>query len=152
MSNSKYRCQGCKNFYPQPPYRRVGLGGVCSEECIGTAKAKPNSTTRTQPRNVDEPSAKTVAELYVRDMARCRFCGRQGRPGDRLHKHHIHYRSEGVDHSLENLILLCDTDHDKVHSDKGRWQPVCLTYIWALATGGPRLYLPAIDRMLKEAS
>ncbi len=152
MANSKYRCQGCKNFYYQPPHRRIGLGGVCSDECARSAQSKPNSTTTTQPKRVDEPDAQTVAELYVRDRARCRFCGTQAKGHSalgRLHKHHVRYRSEGVDHSLENLILLCEIHHAMVHADKKRWQKVCLVYIWLVSVENRRLYLPAIDRIIR---
>lgn len=76
-----------------------------------------------------------------RDRHRCRFCGRP----DALHDHHIHYRSEGVDHSPDNLILLCHDHHDLVHTDKGRWQPVCLAYITELGHGRQR-YLVDLDR------
>ena len=41
-----------------------------------------------------------------------------------LHVHHIRYRSEGGDHHERNLITLCLTDHDLVHSNKRRWQPI----------------------------
>ena len=49
-----------------------------------------------------------------RDQWKCRRCGyRQS-----LHLHHIIFRSEmGVDESW-NLITLCNTCHDAVHSGK----------------------------------
>lgn len=158
MSNSRYRCQGCKNYHPTPPYRRVGLGGVCSEECIAKARSKPNSTTTTKPpKPKDEPDEATIAALYVRDRARCRMCGCQARGHSilgRLQVHHIRYRSEGVDHRLENLILLCDDHHNggprSVHANKKRWQRVCQLYVWIAMTENRRLLLPAIDRWLRE--
>jgi hypothetical protein len=67
-----------------------------------------------------------------------------------LHEHHIHYRSEGVDHSVDNLLVLCHEHHELVHSDKRRWQPVCLAYIADLHEGRQR-YLPDIDRELNAA-
>lgn len=135
---SRYRCTVCREYFPQPPYRRLGIVGVCSEDCLRDLRTKTSARNRPQPSDI--PDTIRVA-VRVRDRHRCRFCGRT----DTLHEHHIHYRSEGVDHTASNLILLCLTHHDLVHSDKGRWQPVCLAYVAELDQGRQR-YLVEIDR------
>jgi hypothetical protein len=135
---SRYRCTTCREYFRQPPYRRLGIVSVCSETCLHDLSAKSSTRNRTRPADIPE---ETRASVRDRDRHRCRFCGRT----DNLHDHHIHYRSERVDHSADNLILLCLEHHDVVHSDKGRWQPVCLAYISELGKGRQR-YLVEIDR------
>ena len=44
------------------------------------------------------------------------------------HFHHIYYRSERKDliDNIDNGIMLCVYCHDKVHSNKKKWQPILL--------------------------
>lgn len=132
-----YRCTVCRDYFRAAPYRRLGIVAVCSEDCLRGLRTK-RMPRREPPPDIPEL---TRANVRDRDRHRCRFCGRI----DTLHEHHIHYRSEGVDHSPENLIVLCLEHHDVVHSDKGRWQPVCLAYVAQLQQGRQR-YLVEIDR------
>lgn len=62
--------------------------------------------------------------------------------------HHINYRSEGVDHSPHNLIVLCQRHHDVVHSDKGKWKPVLLALIWMLYVQRRPMTVPLVERTL----
>lgn len=72
------------------------------------------------------------AQVDERDGGHCRFCGAY--LGDRRVIHHIHYGGDIVglggrrQHSLENLISLCDAFdnrcHQKVHAQKSTWQPI----------------------------
>lgn len=132
-----YRCTVCRNHYRGEPYRRAGIVAICSQECLINLRAK----RRPRPRKADNISDATRATVRERDRHRCRFCGQR----DGLHEHHIRYRSEGVDHRPENLIVLCFEHHDLVHSNKDRRQPVCLAYIAELNAGRQR-FLPEIDR------
>lgn len=118
-----YRCRGCRQYYRDTPYRRINLGSVCSEECL------TGITRRVPPLHPPKPDFGVPTEIRLvvleRDRRRCRYCGiARG-----LHLHHVHYRSEGIDHSAGNLITLCFTHHELVHSDKKYWQPICEAYV-----------------------
>jgi 5-methylcytosine-specific restriction endonuclease McrA len=116
-----YRCRACRQYHRDAPYRRINLGAVCSEECLSDITRRP---TRHRSADADIPPQVREAVL-ARDRHRCRYCGRTAD----LHLHHIHYRSEGVDHRATNLITLCGAHHDLIHSNKRRWQPVCEAYV-----------------------
>lgn len=135
---SSYRCAGCRDYFRGPAYRKVGLSSVCSDAClVGLRRQR----TQRQPQRRDDVPEATRQAVSCRDGQRCRYCG-----GVRdLHEHHIRYRSEGVDHSEDNLIVLCREHHDLVHRDKRRWQPVCQAYIAEVEQGRQR-FLLAIDR------
>jgi 5-methylcytosine-specific restriction endonuclease McrA len=133
-----YRCRACREYYRGEPYRRVSLGAVCSEECLGVAR---KAVSRRRPTNPDIPAA-TRAAVLVRDNKRCRYCGTTLQ----LELHHIHYRSEGVDHSAGNLITLCGLHHDLVHSNKRHWQPLCEAYV-VDAQRGHLAFLIEIERL-----
>ena len=61
--------------------------------------------------------ANTKAYVLTRDTYTCQHC--KGKSKDsRLEVHHILYRSEGGSDEQENLITLCKTCHDKVHSNE----------------------------------
>lgn len=130
---SSYRCLGCRGYHRGPPFRRLGLGGVCSPDCAAGAAARRR---RSGPVPSDGIPARTRTVVLERDGG-CRFCG----VPVGLHLHHISYRSEGVDHSEHNLITLCVTHHDLVHSNKRRWKPVLESYIENLYAHGRKRYL-----------
>lgn len=50
--------------------------------------------------------------VFDRDGWKCRRC----RLRERLHGHHIVFRSKGGEDTTENLITLCNDCHDGVHS------------------------------------
>lgn len=63
--------------------------------------------------------------------------------------HHVHYRSEGVDHSPHNLVALCVKCHNPiVHANKRKWQPICLAYIWLRDVEGRRLTLREVEKLV----
>ncbi|MXV61603.1 HNH endonuclease [Natronorubrum sp. JWXQ-INN-674] len=57
-------------------------------------------------------------QVYARDDHQCQNCRRRGGPyGDvELHAHHIVPKSRGGVHRLENLVTVCKSCHDAVHS------------------------------------
>lgn len=65
-------------------------------------------------------------QVYERDMWRCRLCGVTN--AYTFSVHHVEYRSEGGNNSLDNLILLCGSGsqgcHLLVHSNKSLYQPL----------------------------
>lgn len=140
-----YRCLGCREYHRRPAYRYIGLGSVCSDECAHDVTRR--AATRPPKKTPDTVPDAAVAAVRARDGDRCRYCGTtQG-----LHTHHIRYRSQGVDHTPDNLVTLCHTHHALVHGDKRRWQPVCLAYIETV-NGGRQRFLYEIDRDLTEAA
>lgn len=147
--NTKYRCAGCKQYMDAPPHRRVGLGGVCSDECHATVVGRNKFQRHTKPMPRRKMSAKqdevptTVRQAVTRrDRGRCRWCGSPA-----THLHHINYRSEGVDHQPHNLITLCVKHHDVVHSNKHVWKPVLLATIW-YSYSGRSVTVPQVHRWL----
>lgn len=118
-----YRCRACRQYHRDAPYRHINLGSVCSEACLADI-TRPIPKRRPTAPAADIPPEVRAAVLD-RDRHRCRYCGKT----HTLHLHHVHYRSEGVDHSPGNLITLCIRHHDLVHSNKRYWQPICEAYV-----------------------
>ena len=147
MTTTTYCCLACREYRLRPEFRRVGLGCVCSSECLADIRSR---THRSPPRVVANPGLSTAVKAAVRrrDQYRCRTCGRRSN----LHVHHINYVSEGADHSVHNLITLCDEHHGMVHSDKRRWQPICRAYIWLLYVENCQRFLIDIERQFATAS
>lgn len=63
--------------------------------------------------NADIPSW-VRQKVLDRDNNQCVVCGTSGE--NRLHLHHIVYRSQGGDHSEDNLATVCHSDHDRIHA------------------------------------
>lgn len=51
--------------------------------------------------------------IWVRDDMLCVHCSKGG-----AEIHHIQFRSQGGGHKANNLCLLCDPCHNRMHSDK----------------------------------
>lgn len=90
-------------------------------------------------RPVPKPSARVVGKLKrraeeakelqacyravdERDIGRCRVCGKRGSPTavgllDRLHRHHIVYRSRGGQHVSSGVLSVCASCHAAIHND-----------------------------------
>ena len=69
-------------------------------------------------------SKKTYNQVYEECNGRCAFCY----TANWLHYHHIYYRSERKDLIDEpnNGIMLCESCHRLVHSNKRKYQPILL--------------------------
>jgi hypothetical protein len=121
----------------------VGLGYVCDRECVRliAARKKPPKKKPDVPKDVRE-------RVLERDGRCCRWCGRPSST-----PHHIHYRSEQSSgpHEVWNLVTLCQTHHDIVHSDKKKWQPV-LEALIAFGDMGKWLTVPEVERRLERAA
>lgn len=156
---SSFRCPGCKGrFRVEDAHRKIGLNYVCSSACARAMNTwarepQPRTQPRTQPTRKPKPKPKptksdipprTRAELHLRDKG-CRFCGRRD-----AEAHHICYKSEGIDHQLHNLVLLCDEHHALVHSNKKYWKPILLAYVWVRMVEGRAMTIPAIERRLEK--
>jgi hypothetical protein len=153
VTTSTYRCAGCHHYKHRPEYRRLGLGSVCSDECLHRAARKPDRDIpgKDIPAKVTRRPDITSADrrtVRARDGERCRLCGiRQD-----LQVHHIAYRSEGGTHDERNLITLCGEHHALVHSDKRRWQPVLFAYIRAFYGQSRRPSLLLLDRQMNATA
>lgn len=53
-----------------------------------------------------------IVSIFKRDSWKCRFC----KVKTNLHAHHIKYRSQGGDDSIDNLITLCENCHKAIHN------------------------------------
>lgn len=138
-----YRCQGCREYFRRPEYRRAGLGSVCSSQCLlAVAERKPAHPPQRQAPS--GPSRATRVEVARRDRGRCRYCGTRRD----LHLHHVNLRSHGVDHQPHNLISLCQRCHAKVHTDTRRYQPLLRAVIWCNYVEGTHLSVPQAQRLL----
>jgi hypothetical protein len=56
----------------------------------------------------------------ARDGGRCRVCNRRASPQattllDRMHRHHMVYRSRGGQHESSNVVSLCAACHSAIH-------------------------------------
>lgn len=145
-----FKCGGCGKRFPLDDlHGQVGLARVCSPECATTVRkeAKPVSRSRTGPKPKGERSndvpIEVRADVYIRDKARCRYCGT---PSASLH--HIVYRSQGGKHEERNLICLCQTHHDLMHSDKGYWMPI-LQEVVRLLYSGQSVTIPEVERRMR---
>lgn len=67
-------------------------------------------------------TAKEVYEIITEEEPYCMLCGKSWN----LHRHHIRYGAEGRHTYLGNIIVLCNECHNKVHSNKKKWQPVLI--------------------------
>ncbi|MGF1759648.1 RNA-guided endonuclease IscB [Photobacterium sagamiensis] len=59
----------------------------------------------------------TKAFVLHRDNYKCKS-GRKCKHSNKLHVHHIHFRSQGGTDAPENLITLCETCHKDLHNGK----------------------------------
>ena len=145
MATSKFKCGTCKQYFPQEQAISKGVSRFCSTDCANGRK----SLTR-QGRVTKKQSTRSVVPPKIREevMARdggCRFCGTR----TRLHVHHIIYRSQGGQHTPENLIVLCNQHHDLVHSDKKRYMKLCQGVVW-LSYLDRRVSIPQYERWLAQ--
>ncbi len=59
-------------------------------------------------------------EVDRRDLGRCRVCRKRGHWGatsllDKLHRHHMVYRSQGGEDTPENVLSVCAGCHAAIH-------------------------------------
>lgn len=63
----------------------------------------------------------TREEIIARDGHCCRLCGLWC---ERVHVHHLVYRSQGGKNTAANLVSLDLKCHEVVHSNKPLWMPI----------------------------
>ena len=139
MAN-KRRCGGCKDYFrPQEMYKSSGVQAFCTVDCMTSKQPKRKKKSKDIPKAVRD-------EVFKRFKHKCAYCGRSH---GLLAPHHIKYRSEGVDHSLGNLVLLCQEHHAMVHADKKKWQPILMDYIFRIEQR-ERVSLPVLELEWKK--
>lgn len=115
---SKRRCSNCKEYFDSESMITFGdsVQAFHSMECFKEKKyGKKPKQLQSKRRKV---TSKVRKQVRHRDHGRCRLCDRHGV----TQVHHIVYRSEGGGHGLDNLISLCQSCHEKVHSNKKIYQ------------------------------
>lgn len=68
---------------------------------------------------------KKIYQQIVEEQPYCQLCGSPYN----LHIHHIRYGACGRKTYIGNLIRLCKSCHDKIHSNKRYWQPILIKMI-----------------------
>jgi hypothetical protein len=116
-------------------HQRDGIHDSKKTQREGTLATSDETRSTTRSRDGDHGALE-------RDR-RCRYCGTRAN----LDVHHIEYRSQGGSNDPHNLIALCRTHHDLVHTNKGLWQPLLRAYIWLLYVEDRRLFLLDIKRI-----
>lgn len=137
---SVVKCGRCKNFIEKDDSIQRGIQRFCAEGCEPVAVKKPK-------KRKSEVSNDLRNLVYSLDGGMCRMCGR--RYGVHLDIHHVIYRSEGGPHEQSNLITLCSECHGVVHSDKSRFQKLCLGIIWLRILGDKTTTILSFERKLK---
>lgn len=83
------------------------------------AKPEPRARTKARLKRLAQKNRATVMQAVdARDNDQCRICQITTSAYDLIrqpHHHHIKYRSQGGQDTVENVILLCASCHDKVH-------------------------------------
>jgi len=122
----KVRCSYCKNYIDKNVAVKRSVQSFCSEEHFYeyVKKNRKKQIVKYKKKNEDFSFSEKL-EIIKLDEYRCRFCGTEYN----LHVHHILYRSEGGSNDIDNLITLCYKHHETVHSDKKRYQPLCLNLV-----------------------
>lgn len=137
MANSSVRCNVCRNYFKTEDMFRTGLGGfggVCSEECFEAylEKYRTKRVRRKAHREMkyDQQPGRIPGSVrdHVRrrDNEKCQWCGTDAE----LQIHHVRYRSEGGPDNKRNLILLCAEHHTMAHSNKKKYQPILLLWLY----------------------
>lgn len=80
---------------------------------------------RDRQRERESLQRSVAAAVSERDGRSCRCCGRR----DKLHHHHLTFRSKGGAHSTENECLLCQFCHSLIHARQ----------LWILGKNADRL-------------
>ena len=138
----KVRCSYCKKYVDRDSAIRRSIQAFCCEdhlhEYVNSTRKKRVSK---QKKKSNDLSSGDKLEIIKLDEFRCRYCGTEYG----LHVHHIKYRSEGGSNDPDNLITLCFKHHDTVHSDKKRYQPLCLHLVDLRNSGKLQKFTTILD-------
>jgi hypothetical protein len=77
------------------------------------ARQRPHALKKRDNKRDDEKLVRAAhAAVDARDGRQCRCCGRR----DKLHRHHIVFRSKGGNDTTENLVTICEFCHAMLHA------------------------------------
>jgi 5-methylcytosine-specific restriction endonuclease McrA len=114
----KVKCKFCSVLIEREDAYRTALQSFCNVEHY---KKHSKKAAKKRRPSIDPEWEKIRKEVIQLDGGRCRACGTKRF----LNVHHIVYRSEQGGNGYKNLITLCRTHHDLVHTDKMYYQPEC---------------------------
>jgi hypothetical protein len=141
MSTRKVRCSYCKKYVLRDDAVRVGILAFCSDEHRQNYRFEQQRKQQVKNRK-HQINPDLRQSVINADGGCCRFCGTTSN----LHVHHVKYRSEGGKDESNNLITLCVDHHGTVHSDKKRYQKLCLSIIEIRENYGfIRISIPAFE-------
>ncbi len=113
----KVKCKTCKSFIEKDEAYRTGLQSFCDVDHYKEYFATQQKKHRPK---IDDEWSKISKSIRALDGGRCRMCGSRYN----LEVHHIIYRGQpGCTDEPKNLITLCLTHHQLVHTDKKTYQP-----------------------------
>ena len=116
---SRVRCKYCKKYNDKSSSINKGLSYYCSDEHY--VKFARIAITKNRRSTDSGPTQAVRYHVLMADSYKCRLCSSI----NNLHIHHVKYRSEGGKHTSDNLITLCLECHEKVHSNKKKFQSMC---------------------------
>lgn len=147
------RCANCKQYTRREDAIRVGIQNFCQEECRARRKPKTRSKVQRESfqkkKRIQQDREYAANRKVALDRDRhCRIC----RAREGLQVHHIVFRSQGLDHGLHNLIVLCNACHsDYAHgAEAKKYRNLFRAYIW-LRLVEDRCYavlIPEIERAI----
>lgn len=151
---SKARCSQCRNYFDKDTMLKTGLGGlggICSELCLEEYVARYRAKRVRRKENREKKYVNAGGRrlpgtcrdrVKRRDNETCRWCGTT----DGVQIHHVRYRSEGGPDTPRNLISLCATCHERAHSNKRKYQPILLVWLWLFYAEENEVTVPAAFR------
>ena len=144
------RCATCASYVDRETAVRRGILSFCDSECFYNYSLKLKRKRATKARSKTDIPQSVRKQVLDRDK-RCRSCGTT----QNLHLHHVIYRGQkkGLlegNHSPNNLLTLCLECHSLVHSNKARYQPLCLALIWLHQVEGRPLQLSSVESLIRR--
>ena len=82
------------------------------------------STIKRKPQKVSQ-AEKLAYKECAEEQTSCQLCGST----QQLHIHHIRFGAPGRKTYRGNLIRLCLSCHDKVHSNDKKWRPILIELV-----------------------
>lgn len=138
----KVKCGYCKQYLDKDLAFQKGIQ-FFHQDHLYSRKSKKI----TKKKDIPDDVRRIVLAL---DRNSCRGCGLSSNSG--LHIHHVKYRSNGGQHTQENLITLCFKCHELVHSNKNKYQPLLFKIITLRSKGDQQINLKILERLMNEDS
>ena len=129
---SKSKCNNCNEYFDRDEMIKTMGSRYCTWDCVQETQQERYEKAAVRRLNSKRQpmDPKLRRDVLRRDRERCRGC-RKTRASLMfdLHVHHVIYRSEQGEDSMENLLTLCVDCHNMVHSNKRTFQPACLALL-----------------------